>query len=283
MTTGAQHLRMAELSARSGVAASTIRHYLRLGLLPQPLRTAKTMAYYGPEHLERLRQIRQRLRGGASLHQVGQELAGQEPAGQEPAGQTYDPADAADDQPVHSTQRARLIEAGRAIFLHFGFDTVSVEMVVQRAGVGKAAFYRHFAGKRALLIACLESELDWYQATTGRDHPSTQRLLRYPDLFRSRRFHALLSLFALLRQADASRTNHDEAVERARARLRSPLETDLRVGQHAGNADGAALQAEMLLSVAEYVVAYAATSGSRDLAALVRRSWTIALTGHAHA
>lgn len=278
MTTGAQHLRMAELSSRSGVAASTIRHYLRLGLLPQPLRTAKTMAYYGPEHLERLRQIRQRLQGGASLHQVGQELAGQEPAGQ-----AHDPGDAADDQPVHSTQRARLIEAGRAIFLHSGFDTVSVEEVVQRAGVGKAAFYRHFAGKRALLIACLESELDWYQATTGRDHPSPHRLLRYPDLFRSRRFHALLSLFALLRQADASRTNHDQAVERARARLRSPLETDLRVGQQAGDADGAALQAEMLLSVAEYVVAYAATSGSRDLAALVRRSWTIALTGHAHA
>src|SRR5271157_6631645 len=76
MTTGVRHLRMAELSSRSGFSASTIRHYLRLGLLPEPLRTAKTMAYYGPEHVQRLAYIGRRLKDGATLREVGQELAG---------------------------------------------------------------------------------------------------------------------------------------------------------------------------------------------------------------
>ena len=275
MVTGARHLKMAELSSRSGIAASTIRHYLRLGLLPEPLRTAKTMAYYGPEHLERLAQIRRRLRAGATLREVGQELAGQAPS-----------SPAADDQLLLSSQRARLVEAGLAVFLRSGFEAASVEDVVGRAGAGKAAFYRHFAGKRDLLAACLDSELGWYETVMARDRASPERLMRHPDLFGQRRFRALMSLFALLRQADASAAGgHDQAVELARARLCAPLEADLRAGREAG--DGLAgderLAAEMLLSVAEYVLAYAAKSGSREVADLLRHGWKIALVGDLHA
>jgi DNA-binding transcriptional MerR regulator/tetratricopeptide (TPR) repeat protein len=51
-------LRMAELSARSGVARETIHFYLREGLLPRPRKGGRTVAYYGEEHLVRLRIIR---------------------------------------------------------------------------------------------------------------------------------------------------------------------------------------------------------------------------------
>jgi AcrR family transcriptional regulator len=276
MTNGVRHLKMAELSSRSGIAASTIRHYLRLGLLPEPLRTAPTMAYYGPEHLERLTYIRARLQAGATLREVGQQLAGQ----------ASSPAAGEDGQLLRSSQRACLITAGSAVFLRSGFEAASVEDVVKRAGVGKAAFYRHFAGKRDLLAACINGELDWYEAATSRNHPSLERLMRHPDLIEHRRLRALISLFALLRQADASRAiGHDEALEQARARLRAPLEADLRAAQEAGSAPAGdeRLQAEMLLSAAEYTMAYAAKSGSRDVADLVRRGWKIALAGHAHA
>jgi hypothetical protein len=78
---------------------------------------------------------------------------------------------------------------------------------------------------------------------------------------------------------------HDEPLEEARARLRAPLEADLRAAQQAGDvlAGDERLQAEMLLSAAEYTMAYAAKSGSRNIADLVRHSWKIVLTGHAHA
>lgn len=51
-------LRMAELSARSGMPRETIHFYLREGLLPRPRKGGRTVAYYGEEHLERLRTIR---------------------------------------------------------------------------------------------------------------------------------------------------------------------------------------------------------------------------------
>ncbi|HWS94359.1 MAG TPA: TetR family transcriptional regulator [Mycobacterium sp.] len=267
MTASVRHLKMAELSSRSGVAASTIRHYLRLGLLPEPLRTATTMAWYGPEHLERLTYIRGRLQAGATLREVGQELAGRPSSAAAPA----------DGQLVHSSQRARLIRAGSAVFLRSSFEAASVEDVVKEAGVGKAAFYRHFPGKRDLLAACVDGELGWYEAATSSGQPSLARLMRHPDLFEHRRLRALISLFALLRQADAS---HGELLEQARARLRAPLEADLRAARVAGDER---LLAEMLLSAAEYTLAYAAKSGSRTVADLVRRAWKIVLTGRANA
>jgi len=52
-------LKMSKLAEQSGVPAATIKHYLREGLLPEPVeRTGRTMAYYGPETVERLRVIK---------------------------------------------------------------------------------------------------------------------------------------------------------------------------------------------------------------------------------
>jgi DNA-binding transcriptional MerR regulator len=52
-------LRMRELAAQSGVSAGTIKHYLREGLLPEPVRTSRNMAYYPPDFVERIRVIKQ--------------------------------------------------------------------------------------------------------------------------------------------------------------------------------------------------------------------------------
>jgi DNA-binding transcriptional MerR regulator len=49
---------MAELAARSGVSRETIHFYLREGLLPRPRKGGRTVAYYGADHLDRLRLIR---------------------------------------------------------------------------------------------------------------------------------------------------------------------------------------------------------------------------------
>ena len=52
-------LRMKELSQRSGVPAATVKHYLREGLLPEPVKTSRNMAYYPPEFVDRIRLIKQ--------------------------------------------------------------------------------------------------------------------------------------------------------------------------------------------------------------------------------
>ena len=52
-------LKMSELAEASGVSSGTIKHYLREGLLPEPVRTSRNMAYYPPEFVDRIRLIKQ--------------------------------------------------------------------------------------------------------------------------------------------------------------------------------------------------------------------------------
>ena len=50
---------MGELAEASGVPAPTIKHYLREGLLPEPVKTSRNMAYYPPEFVDRIKLIKQ--------------------------------------------------------------------------------------------------------------------------------------------------------------------------------------------------------------------------------
>src|SRR3989337_705369 len=51
-------LRMGELAEAPGGSAATIKHYLREGLLPEPVKTSRNMAWYPPEYVERLQTIK---------------------------------------------------------------------------------------------------------------------------------------------------------------------------------------------------------------------------------
>jgi len=51
-------LRMRELAEASGVPAPTIKHYLREGLLPEPVKTSRNMAYYPPSSVDRIKLIK---------------------------------------------------------------------------------------------------------------------------------------------------------------------------------------------------------------------------------
>ncbi|MEW6264778.1 MAG: MerR family transcriptional regulator [Thermodesulfobacteriota bacterium] len=52
-------LKISKLSSLSGVPIPTIRFYVQEGLLPQPVKTGKTMAYYDPACVERIKLIKQ--------------------------------------------------------------------------------------------------------------------------------------------------------------------------------------------------------------------------------
>lgn len=56
---GTDLLRISELAEAAGVSVGTIKHYLREGLLPEPVKTSRNMAYYPPEFVERVKLIKQ--------------------------------------------------------------------------------------------------------------------------------------------------------------------------------------------------------------------------------
>ena len=71
-----RRLRMRELTAASGLPASTIHLYVRMGLLPEPERTGRNQALYDESFLERLRLIRElHTEGNMSLAAIRETLA----------------------------------------------------------------------------------------------------------------------------------------------------------------------------------------------------------------
>jgi DNA-binding transcriptional MerR regulator len=58
-TEAKERLKISELAAAAGVPVATVRHYLREGLLPEPEKTSRNMAYYPPELVERIQLIKQ--------------------------------------------------------------------------------------------------------------------------------------------------------------------------------------------------------------------------------
>jgi DNA-binding transcriptional MerR regulator len=69
-------LRMKELVEATGVAKSTILHYLNRGLLPEPQKTSPNMAYYDPACVGRIQYIQHlQRRHRLSLSEIKQMLA----------------------------------------------------------------------------------------------------------------------------------------------------------------------------------------------------------------
>ncbi len=52
-------MRIRELADATGVSTQAIHYYLREGLLPPPTKTARNMAYYGPEYIEDIKLIKE--------------------------------------------------------------------------------------------------------------------------------------------------------------------------------------------------------------------------------
>jgi DNA-binding transcriptional MerR regulator len=68
--------RVEQLAAACEVSVDTVRYYQSRGLLPQPEREGR-VAWYGPQHVERIRQIRDLQRKGLTLAAIRRVVTGE--------------------------------------------------------------------------------------------------------------------------------------------------------------------------------------------------------------
>jgi AcrR family transcriptional regulator len=66
---------------------------------------------------------------------------------------------------MQSPTRQRLTEAAVRRFYRDGFRNVGLDQVLADVGISKTAFYKHFECKEDLVLAALEMQNDWLQAT----------------------------------------------------------------------------------------------------------------------
>lgn len=167
---------MSEVRARTGTPPATVHHYLRLGLLPAPVRAARNRFVYDERHVQRLRLIRLlRDRRRLPLRAIADVL---------PELVELDRADAfrpemwdrvvgrrLEADPRRGS-RERLLDAAIEAFSRRGYAEVAVEDLCREVGLAKGSFYRHFASKEELFLAAAASAADQAAASSvGRRLP----------------------------------------------------------------------------------------------------------------
>lgn len=150
-------LKIADLERLSGTPRHTIHRYVRQGLLPEPVRTGRTMAYYGPAHLERLRAIRE-IKGGSRLPlaYLKQVLQARD-AGRD----TVTGSHAAREEPspgkgTGEKRRQQIKEAAFRVFLERGFPRARIQDIAAAAGISTGTFYIYYRDKREVFMEVID-------------------------------------------------------------------------------------------------------------------------------
>jgi AcrR family transcriptional regulator len=161
-----------ELVRRTGVPASTVHHYLRLGLLPTPQRSRANRFLYDEGHvralmLVRLLRERRRLRLDAIRRVLPDLLLLQEDQALRP--EIWDRV--ADVRLARARRRSparRLLLAAMDAFGRRGFPEVNVDDLCRAAGIAKGSFYRHYRSKEELFFAAVQAASDEVIDSFGR-------------------------------------------------------------------------------------------------------------------
>lgn len=146
-------LKMSELEKLSGVPRYTIRNYIRNGLLDEPIKTGKTMAYYNESHLEHLKVI-QEFKGSSKLPLsflkealLDRGAAGKDNSGKDRAIKTSEPR-----MDVREERKRQIKDAALEVFLKKGFQQARIQDITSEAGVSVGTFYIYYKTKRELFL-----------------------------------------------------------------------------------------------------------------------------------
>jgi len=202
-------MKMSELSAHVKIPVDTIRNYARKGLLPKPIKTGKTMAYYTVEHIDRLKNIRALQIKGLSLDEIKSSVnqtLNDTPSSLQPGA-------------LYTSKRTAIIKAAVELFQDKGYQTTNIDDIVARAGIGKSTFYQYFRSMEYLFFEC--SRHTFYDFTKNyfsvrKDDDGLSRLWRRGHTFmRTHRY--MIDMFNLVRGAFMKDSN----------RIRETLEEDI--------------------------------------------------------
>jgi len=150
---------MSDLVERTGVAATTIHHYQRLGLLPAPERVASNRFRYSDLHVQAVKLIRvlreRRRLPLETIRRVLPELLTHDEHAFRPT--MWEQVVTTDAHETLSRERATVVLSARRAFARRGFTGVSVGELCEAVRIAKGAFYELFASKEDVFLASADA------------------------------------------------------------------------------------------------------------------------------
>jgi AcrR family transcriptional regulator len=246
-----EHMRISELSAYSKTPATAIRFYLRQGLLPQPLKTSKTMAYYTEEHLETLMKIRKLKEEGLVLKEIKGIVRNK----------ALEVSRTEEMNTMNTSKREQIIRSAVELFREKGYDGTKISEIPERAGIGKGTFYQIFRNKEELFLECVDSifhEIGENVPQIQEEIDPLKKLLNRAYYFGHFQSH-LIEMLNLIRGTALKGNPHvREKLDEVLRNLIEPLREDLETAIHQGKIKfrDSKLLAHLLMGAAEYLIYY---------------------------
>jgi len=265
-------MKISELSYYAGIPATAIRFYIREGLLPQPLKTSKTMAYYNEEHLKILLEIRKGKQKGLALEAI-KKIVWNKALDHSPE----------ENNVINTSKREQIINSAVNLFREKGYDGVKISEIPERAGIGKGTFYQLFRNKEELFIECA----DIIFREIGENIPEIQEETDPLKKLRNRGYYFghfqshIIEILNLVRGA-ALKGNPQvrEKLDEVMRNLIEPLREDLERAIHQGRLRfrDSTLLAHLLMGAAEYLIYYTDENKS-EFDANLDKIWDMVLNG----
>lgn len=155
-------MKISELEKISGIARSTIHHYINYGLLHRPHKTGHTMAYYDNSHVKRLEAIQKikieylktaktsRIPLDVIKHKLSESYSLLKPGDSS--------VKAATDKSSKKRQKKKeeIIEATIKLYSNRGYYLTNIRDIAKAVGISSPTFYRYFKDKRELFVETIE-------------------------------------------------------------------------------------------------------------------------------
>jgi len=150
-----------ELENKSGLGRSTIHHYVRYGLLHQPYKTGRTMAYYDDSHLQKLEMI-QKIKvdflktektSRIPLEFIKRRLMDH----LTPTKNKKATPSASEKRTLERyKKKEEMIEATIELYATKGYYLTNIRDIAKAVGISAPTFYKYFPDKRELFVAVIE-------------------------------------------------------------------------------------------------------------------------------
>lgn len=138
-------MRISDLEKKTGISRGTIHYYIREGLVSQPNRTGKTMAYYTEGHIDELVEIKRLRDGGFPVSHIREMKA-----------VTTHRRPAAERGEASQERRQRIMQKAVEVFARKGYHQTKISDITGAVGVGHSTFYLYFPSKLALFMECVD-------------------------------------------------------------------------------------------------------------------------------
>jgi AcrR family transcriptional regulator len=268
-------MKISELSEYSKTPSATIRYYIKQGLLPEPIRTSMTMAYYTDDHMKGLQNIDLLKKQGLSLMAIKQKINTETHIASH---KQETPTDI-----VYNSKRDKIVKAAVSLFRKKGYDATSIGEIIKKAGIGKGTFYQYFKNKELLFFECTDSvfyDIGIEIPQIRKEKDVMQRLWKRVLFFGRNREH-MIDMLNLVRGASIKENlNFKEKLDDVIKNLVVPLQKELEIAisEKRIKLKDSILIAYLLMGAGEFTIYY-----HRDyevnIDGLMRKAWDIALHG----